>query len=94
MSSSLEPRKSSAGGALLLLLAGRDSARCRDEDGSGLRLGMLGLASRLGGATVFARFLLALLVGAGAFDAPVPFGELPEGVPLAGVSGLNKRFEA
>jgi hypothetical protein len=75
MSSSLEAEESSAGGALLLLLTGRDSARCREDDGSGLRLGTLGLASRLGGATVFARLLLALLVGAGAFAGPVPFGE-------------------
>lgn len=93
-SSSLEPLKSSAGGALLLLLVGRDSVRCRDDGGSGLRLGMLGLASRLGGATVLARFLLALVVGAGAFDGPVPLGEFPDGVPLAGVSGLRRRLEA
>lgn len=93
-SSSLEPLKSSAGGALLLLLVGRDSVRCRDDGGSGLRLGMLGLASRLGGATVLARFLLALVVGAGAFDGPVPLGEFPDGVPLAGVSGLKRRLEA
>jgi hypothetical protein len=93
-SSSLEPLKSSAGGALLLLLVGRDSVRCRDDGGSGLRLGILGLASRLGGATVLARFLLALVVGAGAFDGPVPLGEFPDGVPLAGVSGLRRRLEA
>jgi hypothetical protein len=74
ISSSLEAEKSSAGGALLLLLVGRDSVRCR-EDGSGLRLGILGLASRLGGATVLARLLVALVAGAGAFDGPVPLGE-------------------
>ena len=67
-SSSLEAEKSFAAGALLLLLLGRDSVRCRDDAGSGLRLGMLGLASRLGGAAVFARFLLALVVGAGPLE--------------------------
>jgi len=92
-SSSLDAVKSSAGGALLLWLVGRDSARCRDG-GSGLRLGILGLASRLGGATVLARFLLTLVVGAGAFDGPVPLGEFPDGVPLAGVSGRRRRLEA
>jgi hypothetical protein len=94
MSSSLEALKFSAGGALLPLLVGRDSVRCRDDGGSGLRLVILGLASRLGGATVLARFLLALVVGTGAFDGPVPLGEFPEGVPLAGVSGLRRRLEA
>jgi hypothetical protein len=93
-SSSLEALKSSAGGALLPLLVGRESVRWRDDGGSGLRLGILGLASRLGGATVLARFLLALVVGAGAFDGPVPLGEFPDGVPLAGVSGLRRRREA
>jgi hypothetical protein len=93
ISSSLDAKNSSAGGALLLLLAGRDSVRCRAE-GSGLRLGTLGLASRLAGATVCARFLLALVVEAEGFAIPVSFGELPDGAPLAGVSGLNKRLEA
>lgn len=93
-SSSLEAEKSSAGGALLPLLVGRDSVRCRDDGGSGLRLTRLGLVSRLGGAAVLARFLLALVVGAGAFDGPVPLGEFPDGVPLAGVSGLRRRLEA
>jgi hypothetical protein len=83
-----------AGGALLLLLEGRDAVTCR-EPGSGLRLGILGLASRLGPvcAAVFARFLLALVLGI-SFDAPVPFGELFDGAPLAGVSGRNSRLEA
>jgi hypothetical protein len=93
-SSSLGAENSLAGGALLLLLDGRDAVTCR-APGSGLRLGMLGLASRLGPlcAAVFARFLLALVVGI-PFDAPVPFGELFDGASLAGVSGLNRRLEA
>ena len=93
-SSSLEALKSSAGAALLPLLVDSDSLRCRDDGGNGLRLTRLGLASRLGGAAVLARFLLALVVGAGAFEVPVPLGELPDGVPLAGVSGLKRRLEA
>jgi hypothetical protein len=99
-SSSLGAENSLAGGALLLLLVGRDAVTCRGPGpgpgpGSGLRLGILGLASRLGPvcAAVFARFLLALVVGI-PFEAPVPFGELFDGVPLAGVSGLNRRLEA
>jgi hypothetical protein len=95
-SSSLGAVNSLAGGALLLLLVGRDAVTCRGPGpGSGLRLGILGLASRLGPvcAAVFARFLLALVVGI-PFEAPVPFGELFDGVPLAGVSGLNRRLEA
>jgi hypothetical protein len=93
-SSSFGAEWSPAGGALLLLLDGRDAVTCRGP-GNGLRLGILGLASRLGPfwAAVLARFLLALVVGI-PFDAPVPFGESLDGVPLAGVSGLNKRFEA
>lgn len=94
-SSSRGPDRSSVGGALLPLLTGLEPDS-GFEPGKGLRLGIIGLPSRLppDGAAVLARFLLALDPGTEPFDTPVSLGGLLEGVPLAGVSGLKRRLEA